>query len=71
MLNNALLNEVVFNGTRTRFPIYKLGSFSFKQWMYVSKVMSTPFNLAVLVYQKVRVFMNSPKIKIRTKQKFF
>jgi hypothetical protein len=71
MLNGSLLNETTFNGTRTRFPVYKLGNFSFKQWGYVSKIMSTPFNLAVLVFQKVRVFIDSPKIKIRTKQKHF
>jgi len=71
MLNSALFNEIPYNETRTRFPIYKLGNFSFTQWGYVSKILSTPFNLAVLVYQKIRVFMESPKTKFRTKQKFF
>lgn len=73
MLNSALFNEIQYNGTRTSFPIYKLGSFSFNQWGYISKVLSAPYNLAVIIYQKIyqkiRVFITTPKF--RTKQKFF
>ena len=71
MLNSALFNEIQYNGTRTSFPIYKLGSFSFNQWGYISKVLSAPYNLAVILYQKIRVFITTPKTKFRTKQKFF
>jgi len=71
MLNNSLLNEVVFNETRTKFQIYKLGSFSFNLFGYTSKILSTPFNIAIILYQKIRVFVNLPSIKIRTKRRFF
>jgi len=71
MLNNSLLNEVVFNGTRTRFPIYKLGNFSFNILNYASKILLTSFDIAVILYQKIRVFINRPSVKIRTKRRFF
>jgi len=71
MLNNSLLNEVTFNGTRTRFPIYKLSNFLFNILNYNSKILLTPFNIAVISYQKIRVFINRPSVKIRTKRRFF
>jgi len=71
MLNSALFNEIPYNETRTRFPIYKLGNFSFNLLSYTSKILLTPFNIAVISYQKIRVFINRPSVKIRTKRRFF
>jgi len=71
MLNSALFNEIPYNGTRTRFPVYRLSGFSFCQRGYVFRVLSAPYNLAVILYQKIRVFVAAPQMKFRTKQKFF
>ena len=71
MLNSALFNEIPYNGTRTRFPIYKLGLLAYNQWGFISKLLSAPYNIAIMAYQKIRVFLTIPKTKIRTKQKFF
>lgn len=71
MLNTSQFNQIQYNGDRTKFFISRIGSLVYNQWGYVKKVLSTPFNIAVLVYNKVRVFISKPKITIRTKQKFF
>jgi len=71
MLNSALFNEITYNGTRTRFPIYKLGAYPFLQWGYVSKVLSSPFDIAVITLKKIRVFLAKKPVRIRTKTKFF
>ncbi|MGC8944494.1 MAG: hypothetical protein ACP5J8_02440 [Minisyncoccia bacterium] len=71
MFNSAKYNEIMYNDIRSHFPLDKIGSTPYLNFNYVKKILSAPYNLAVLVYQKVRVFVSKPTIKFRTKRKFF